>query len=99
MTCEGEKFTAPINRMETYFVNRLSQGTAADTSRGGQGLSARTVNAGRPFRMPYVASALPSLVLKRRSAPVLVGTHLAEEFTLRNFVISLSERSVPFARA
>jgi hypothetical protein len=48
--------------------------------------------------MPYVASALPSLVLKRRSEPVLVGTHLAAEFAFRNFVISFSERFVPFAR-
>jgi hypothetical protein len=24
MTCEGEKFTAPINRTETYLVNRRS---------------------------------------------------------------------------
>jgi hypothetical protein len=63
-----------------------------------QRLTSRTVNAGRPFRMPYVASAAPSLLLKRRSVPVFSGTHFAPELTFRNFAISFSERSLPFAR-
>ena len=76
-----------VRLSETHFVQYLDQR-----------LRSRTVNAGRPFRMPYVASAAPSLLLKCRSAPVFDGTHLAPEFAFRNFVISFSERSLPFAR-
>jgi hypothetical protein len=48
--------------------------------------------------MPYVASAAPSLLLKRRSLPALTGIHLAPEFAFKNFAISFSERSLPSAR-
>ena len=63
-----------------------------------QRLTSCTVNAGRPFRMPYVASAAPSLLLKCRSLPPLADSHFAPEFAFRNFAISLSERSLPLTR-
>ena len=60
-------------------------------------LIVRTVSAGRPFTVPYVASALPSVRLKRRSLAALSGVHVARAaFAFRNLVISFSVRSVPF---
>jgi len=59
--------------------------------------TSRTVSAGRPFTGPYVASALPSLRLKRRSLALLSGVHVAlAALAFRNAVISFSVRSVPF---
>ncbi len=59
--------------------------------------SSRTVSARRPLAVPYVASALLSLLLKRLSFDVLTGIHVPPAaFCFRNFAISFSDKSVPF---
>jgi hypothetical protein len=59
----------------------------------------RTVSVGRSSTLPYIASALASLRLNRRSVDVLSGVHFAPAaFAFRNLAISLSERSRPLHR-